>query len=151
MDYFPPNFDHFNAYAIHNQQIDGQEPIYKALYPSSEEEPDFHDLESFEVFSGLPTIQTTTTLSDVWSKALSLRTYTISNLWNGRDDTFSKADDKGGNQILVSLKGMILKTFYDIYEIERSNKRKYSHSFSTRHSMLNLLFTRLMLEIDIQH
>ena len=112
LDYFPPNFDHFNAYAIHNQQIDGQEPIYKALYPSSAEEPDFHDLGSFEVFSGLPTIQTTTTLSDVWSKALSLRTYTISNLWNGRDDTFSKADDKGGNQIMVSLKGMILKTFY---------------------------------------
>ena len=114
MDYFPPNFDHFNAYAIHNQQIDGQDPIYKALYPSSEEEPDFHDLESFEVFSGLPTIQTTTTLSDVWSKALSLRTYTISNLWNGRDDTFSKADDKGGNQIRIALKGMTLTTFYYI-------------------------------------
>ena len=114
MDYFPPNFDHFNAYAIHNQQIDGQEPIYKALYSSSGEEPDFHDLESFEVFSGLPTIQTTTTLSDVWSKALSLRTYTISNLWNGRDDTFSKADDKGGNQIMISLKGMTLTTFYYI-------------------------------------
>merc|ERR1719270_231905 len=50
-DYFPPNVTHFNAYAIHNQQINGSEPIYKALYPSSGPEPNFHDLESFEEFS----------------------------------------------------------------------------------------------------
>ena len=34
--------------------------------------------------------------------------YTISNLWNGTEDTISDADDKGGNQISVVLKGNAL-------------------------------------------
>ena len=69
-DYFPPNVTHFNAYAIHNQQINGSEPIYKALYPSSGSAPDFHDLESFEEFSELPLLQTITDYSDIWKDAL---------------------------------------------------------------------------------
>ena len=69
-DYFPPNVTHFNAYAIHNQQINGSEPIYKALYPSSGPKPDFHDLESFEEFSELPLLKTITDYSDEWKEAL---------------------------------------------------------------------------------
>ena len=62
---------HFNAYAIHNQQINGSEPIYKALYPSSGEKPDFHDLDSFKEFSELPLLKTITDYSDIWKEALS--------------------------------------------------------------------------------
>ena len=70
VDYFPPNITHFNAYAIHNQQINGTDPIYKALYPSSGEEPDFHDLESFEKFSALPLLMNITDYSEIWKEAL---------------------------------------------------------------------------------
>jgi len=70
-DYFPPNVTHFNAYAIHNQQINGSEPIYKALYPSSGEKPDFHDLDSFKEFSELHLLKTITDYSDIWKEALS--------------------------------------------------------------------------------
>ena len=70
LDYFPPNVNYFNAYSIHNQQIEGQDPIYKALYPSSSAEPDFHDLESFRKFSALPLLSTVTEHSDVWDDAL---------------------------------------------------------------------------------
>ena len=69
-DYFPPNVTHFNAYAIHNQNINGSEPIYKALYPSSGPEPNFHDLESFEAFSELPLLKNITDYSDIWRDAL---------------------------------------------------------------------------------
>ena len=62
--------NHFNAYSIHNQQIENQEPIYKALYASSGSEPDFHDLESFEEFTALPLLQTVTEYSDIWKDAL---------------------------------------------------------------------------------
>ena len=72
LDYFPPNVNYFNAYSIHNQQIEGQDPIYKALYPSSSAEPDFHDLESFRKFSALPLLSTVTENSDVWDDALFL-------------------------------------------------------------------------------
>ena len=70
LDYFPPNVNYFNAYSIHNQQIEGQDPIYKALYPSSSAEPDFHDLESFRKFSALPLLSTVTENSAVWDDAL---------------------------------------------------------------------------------
>ena len=70
LDYFPPNVNYFNAYSIHNQQIEGQDPIYKALYPSSSAEPDFHDLQSFRKFSALPLLSTVTENSDVWDDAL---------------------------------------------------------------------------------
>ena len=70
LDYFPPNVTHFNAYSIHNQKIENQTAIYKALYPSSGLEPDFHDLESFEEFSALPLLQTVVEYSDVWKDAL---------------------------------------------------------------------------------
>merc|ERR1712062_5222 len=70
VDYFPPNVTHFNAYAIHNQQINGTDPIYKALYPSSGEEPDFHDLESFGEFSELPLLMNITVYSEIWKEAL---------------------------------------------------------------------------------
>ena len=75
-DYFPPNVTHFNAYAIHNQQLNGSEPIYKALYPSSGEQPDFHDLDSFKEFSELPLLKTITDYSDIWKEALSQSTTT---------------------------------------------------------------------------
>ena len=61
---------HFNAYAIHNQQIEDQEPIYKSLYPSDGSEPDFHDLESFQEFSELPLLKNITEYSDIWRDAL---------------------------------------------------------------------------------
>ena len=105
VDYFPPNVDHFNAYAIHNQPINGENPIYKSLYPSYGEEPDFHDLESFQEFSTLPLLQTITELSDLWKDALGLGRYNISNLWNGLRDTISDADDKGGSDVIITLKG----------------------------------------------
>ena len=104
LDYFPPNVDHFNAYAIHNQQIDTQDPIYKALYPSSGAEPDFHDLESFQEFSELPLLNNITEYSDVWKDALTVP-YTIKNLWNGTEDTISNATDKGGAQVEFTLQG----------------------------------------------
>lgn len=69
-DYFPPNVTHFNAYAIHNQQINGSEPIYKALYASSGPEPNFHDLESFKEFAELPLLKNITDYSDIWRRAL---------------------------------------------------------------------------------
>jgi len=69
-DYFPPNVTHFNAYAIHNQQIPGEEPIYKSLYPSNGDQPDFHDLDSFHEFSALPLLKTITDYSETWKDAL---------------------------------------------------------------------------------
>ena len=62
--------NNFNAYSIHNQQIENQDPIYKALYASLGPEPDFHDLESFEEFTALPLLQTVTEYSDIWKEAL---------------------------------------------------------------------------------
>ena len=76
VDYFPPNVTHFNAYAIHNQQINGTDPIYKALYPSSGEEPDFHDLESFGEFSELPSLMNIADYSEIWKEALTITTTT---------------------------------------------------------------------------
>ena len=70
VDYFPPNVSHFNAYAIHNQQIEDQDPIYKSLYPSDGAEPDFHDLKSFQEFSELPLLKNVTDYSDIWRDAL---------------------------------------------------------------------------------
>ena len=70
LEYFPPNVNHFNAYSIHNQQIENQDPIYKALYASSGPAPDFHDLDSFEEFTALPLLQTVTDYSDIWKDAL---------------------------------------------------------------------------------
>ena len=72
--------NHFNAYSIHNQQIENQDPIYKALYPSSGPEPDFHDLESFGEFTALPLLQTVTEYSDTWKDALDPVATTT---WNG--------------------------------------------------------------------
>ena len=97
--------DHFNAYAIHNQQIENQTAIYKALYPSSGAEPDFHDLESFGEFSELPLLNNTTEYSDVWKDALTVA-YNITNLWNGTEDTISNATDKGGAQVEFKLQGI---------------------------------------------
>ena len=81
LDYFPPNVNYFNAYSIHNQQIEGQDPIYKALYPSSSSEPDFHDLESFRKFCAIPLLSAVTENSDVWNDALDngASTFTIPN------------------------------------------------------------------------
>ena len=84
-DYFPPNVTHFNAYAIHNQQINGSERIYKALYASSGPEPNFHDLESFKEFSELPLLKNITDYSDIWREALedSTSTSTSTSTSNG--------------------------------------------------------------------
>ena len=44
-EYFPPNVDKYNAYAIHGPE---DKRVYKALFPSDGENPDFHDLKSFK-------------------------------------------------------------------------------------------------------
>ena len=74
------------------------------MYPSSGAEPDFHDLESFEEFSVLPLLKNITEYSDVWIDALTV-SYTITNLWNGTEDTVSHATDKGGAQVELKLQG----------------------------------------------
>ena len=38
--------------------------------------------------------------------------YVISNLWNGSLDTVSQAQDKGGNQVVVTLEGINLQLIY---------------------------------------
>ena len=40
--------------------------------------------------------------------------YTISNLWNGTEDTISDASNKGGNQVIIYLTGNIMMTYFTI-------------------------------------
>ena len=47
-EYFPPNVDKFNAYAIHGPE---NQRIFKSLFPFDPELPlDFHRLEFFQAF-----------------------------------------------------------------------------------------------------
>ena len=50
LDYFPPNFDKFNAYAINNDSESGKgnERVYRALHPVPGESADFHRLTCFQ-------------------------------------------------------------------------------------------------------
>ncbi|XP_013907579.1 PREDICTED: UPF0462 protein C4orf33 homolog isoform X2 [Thamnophis sirtalis] len=53
-NFFPPNTDRFNAFAIHGSDVNR---TYEALYPipqnevHNNQEPDFHRLEYFKIFS----------------------------------------------------------------------------------------------------
>ncbi|XP_076327798.1 UPF0462 protein C4orf33 homolog isoform X2 [Tachypleus tridentatus] len=72
VDYFPPNVDRFNAYAIHGL---GKDRTYEALYPAPPglySSPDFHRLEYFRPlpFSQLLPDNAESPLSEVWRKAL---------------------------------------------------------------------------------
>merc|ERR1719322_334041 len=67
LNYFPPQVDRFNAYAIHDQQ---NEPIYKSLYASKGAQPDFHDLPSFKKFNALPSLKNINQLSSTWQDAI---------------------------------------------------------------------------------
>lgn len=62
-DYFPPNVDKFNAYAIHG--LDGNR-CYKSLFPVPGSSPDFHRLECFQ---SMP-LQLNDEISDMWKNAL---------------------------------------------------------------------------------
>lgn len=64
-EYFPPDIDKFNAYAIHGQPE--SQRIYKSLFPSNATQPDFHALEFFQTFD-MKIDQDT--LSDFWMEAL---------------------------------------------------------------------------------
>jgi hypothetical protein len=67
LDYFPPQVDRFNAYAIHDQDV---KPIYKSLYPSNGAQPDFHDLPSFAAFNALSSLKNINQLSSTWEEAI---------------------------------------------------------------------------------
>lgn len=67
LDYFPPQVDRFNAYAIHDQHV---KPIYKSLYPSDGAQPDFHDLPSFAAFNAFPSLKNINQLSSTWEEAI---------------------------------------------------------------------------------
>ena len=64
-EYFPPNVDKFNAYAIHGQPENQR--IYKALFPSNGAQPDFHALEYFQ---NLDFEIDQKTISQFWKNAL---------------------------------------------------------------------------------
>ena len=66
-EYFPPNVDKFNAYAIHGQPEDQR--IYKSLFPSTGGKPDFHALEFFEPLNADLEIEQKN-LSDFWKRAI---------------------------------------------------------------------------------
>ncbi|XP_013782432.2 UPF0462 protein C4orf33 homolog [Limulus polyphemus] len=72
VDYFPPNVDRFNAYAIHGS---GKDRMYESLYPvpsGSHTSADFHRLEYFRPipFTQLIPNNAGSPLSEVWRKAL---------------------------------------------------------------------------------
>ena len=67
LDYFPPQVDRFNAYAIHDQHV---KPIYKSLYPSNGAQPDFHDLPSFAAFNEFPSLKNINHLSTTCEEAI---------------------------------------------------------------------------------